>query len=304
MAQIDCVIPAHEKDLETLGHTLASIRAHCPEVRRIIVISRAQLHGHDEGVEWVDEAAACWPFQLADLDRCGCPPGWLFQQLLKLYAPLVLPGLLTHVLICDSDVIWMPGESRFLVANEGSLQVQLCTFEAETCPPIRSSLDLNRYDDFLEALLPGLRKTRPGEESAVCHHALLQRDILGALHVQVEKVNSKPFWLAFRDAAQRCQGKASEYELYAAFARREFPAMISLRALAFAVVADFEAAMASPPPGIAFIVAHSHLRGLSKEELLDREGTINGNTEAELLRFVGHGHSDELAAILVQSRML
>ena len=50
------------------------------------------------------------------------------------------------------------------------------------------------------------------------------------------------------------------------------------RKLTFAVVADREAELAK---GSAFLVAHSHLRGLGAKELRDRQGVINGEMERE-----------------------
>ncbi|CAE8732633.1 unnamed protein product, partial [Polarella glacialis] len=153
------------------------------------------------------------------------------------------------------------------------------------------------YNSFLPAVLPGLRKSRPGAETGVCHHAALQRDVLEALFAEVEAAegpDSRQFWEVFRAAAKACGGRASEYELYFAFARKTFPERAVTRRLTFAVVADPEAALASPPPGAAFFVAHSHLRGLSQDELRDREGVINGDVQAEIVRRLTQGHPNEL----------
>mmetsp|Transcript_82451 Transcript_82451/g.267065 ORF Transcript_82451/g.267065 Transcript_82451/m.267065 type:complete len:310 (-) Transcript_82451:21-950(-) len=309
MMQLDCVIPVHAKDFETLGFTIASIRRCCPEVRRIVIVGTCSWDGErDHDVEFVQEDADFWPFRRSDLEDCGCPSGWLLQQLLKLYAPLVLPGLGSNVLVCDADVIWFgEGSVRFLeAATEGSAQfvaTRLCTFDSGNCPPIRSAVDLHRYDKFVSAILPGLEKRRAGQETAVCHHACLQRDVLEDLFARIEG-DGTPFWVAFREAAKACGGRASEYELYHAFACRFFPQRVVRWMPTFAVVADAEAAMRSPPAGVTFVVAHSHLRGLSKEELKDREGIINGDTQAEILRLMVQGHPQELLAMISGSGML
>mmetsp|Transcript_95054 Transcript_95054/g.268474 ORF Transcript_95054/g.268474 Transcript_95054/m.268474 type:complete len:322 (-) Transcript_95054:86-1051(-) len=312
-APMDCVIPAHEKDFEVLEHTVASIRRCCPEIRRIIVISSKAWDGVGaEAAEFLCEADDCWPFRFADFDGCGCSPGWLFQQMLKFYAPSVVPGIALNVLVCDADVIWLADQPiTFLTPSRASvgcgepdIAAYYCTFSAETCPPIRSIVDLHRYDDFVPTVLPGLSKLRPGSETAVCHHAVFQHHVLDELFKQVEESAGQPFWVAFRDAARACQGRASEYELYNAFARQRFPDHCVPRPLAFAVVADFEAALQKPPKSVAFVVAHSHLRGLPLPELRDREGIINGDVQAETMRRVGQGHSLELAALLAGSGML
>mmetsp|Transcript_81751 Transcript_81751/g.226441 ORF Transcript_81751/g.226441 Transcript_81751/m.226441 type:complete len:317 (+) Transcript_81751:60-1010(+) len=304
----DCVIPAHEKDLQTLEHTVTSLRQCCPAVKRVIIISAAPLaEATPADAEWLDEAAELWPFRRADLEGRGCQPGWLLQQLLKLHAPLLIPDLAPHVLVCDADVVWLQaGGLRFFEPGGVAGPVALpCTFGAEACPPIRSAVDLHRYDAFVPAVLPGLVKPRPGAETAVCHHAPLQRDVVEALFQRVEAAHDgRPFWEVFRDATQACEGRASEYELYHAFAHRLFPQRTSPRPLAFAVVADVEAALRCPPaPALAFLVAHSHLRGLAPEELRDREGIINGNVHVEIARRLAQGHPPELAALLAGSGM-
>eukprot|EP00913_Durusdinium_trenchii_P026728 g25075.t1 len=262
---LDCIIPAHEKDYKTLGRTVGSIRQFCPEVKRIFVI------------------ANFWPFSHADLEDCGCRTGWLLQQLLKLYAPLLIDGLTDNVLVCDADVVWLK-RVNFLLPSAACL----CTFDTNNCPPIRSAVDLHRYDHFVPAMLPGVQKPRPGKETAVCHHMVFQtlgirKDILKQLIAEVEASWERPFWKAFAEAARQLQGRASEYELYYAFAMHRCPSQVQTRALPFAVVADIEAMMSKSVPPVVFAVAHSHLEGLSAKELEDREGIINGDIEAENL---------------------
>ncbi|CAE7326537.1 unnamed protein product [Symbiodinium natans] len=311
---LDCIIPAHEKDFATLGHAVRSLRRTCPEVQRILVVSKSPWEDaavQECGVEWVDEADACWPFHLGDSAECGCVPGWLFQQLLKLYGPLLL-NLTEQVLVCDADVVWLAERSghseRLKFLDEG--RALLCTFDSENCPPIRSAVDLHRYDAFVAHVLPGLAKARPERETAVCHHSVLDTSILRALFAEVERAwPGHAFWEAFLAAARACDGRASEYELYSAFARSRFPQRVGIRALPFAVVADLQATISHPPAGVAFAVAHSHLRDLPDEELKDRVGIINGNTEQEILRRLAgerlaSGAANELIGILNASGMI
>jgi len=304
--KLDCVIPAHDKDFETLGYAVSSIRKCCPEVGRIIVISRIEWSSTADATEWFDEAADGWPFDLTDLNDCGCPPGWLFQQLLKLHALMIIPGLASNVLVCDADVIWL-GVVHFLqVSASGDLPAaRICTFDSEACPPIRSAVDLHRYDAFVPAVVPGIAKPRPGQQTAVCHHSVFQRDVLEGLFARVTMACSGlPFWEAFRNAARACGGRASEYELYHAFLAHAYAERLVHRPLAFAIVGGWEAAVASPPPSVVFLVAHSHLRGLAPEELRDREGVINGDVQAEIVRRLVHKHPPELAALIAGSGML
>jgi len=290
----------------------------------IIVVSREPLESAVfTECEWFDEASDVWPFSLSDFEDCSCAPGWLFQQMLKLYAPSVIPDIAEDVLLCDADVLWLGGGGdlstmgaddidaglvTFLAsdASDESRKAFHCTFDSERCPPIRSSVDLSRYDDFVPAMLPGLKKPRPGKQTAVCHHALLQCDIVAALRKEVEAYHGKSFWTVFRDVARDCCGRASEYELYHAFAVQYFPLRVSVRQLAFGIAADATAFVASrrgDDKALAFVVSHSHLHGLSPEELRDREGVINGNVEKEVARRLGQGRAPELSALLAGSGM-
>lgn len=332
---MDCVIPAHDKDLETLPLTVASARRCLPEVRRVLVVGArggvvedAVRSGAAGQCEFVDEGSGVWPFRREDLDACGCPAGWLLQQLLKLYAPLVLPGITPAVLVCDSDVVWLEEGTRFLederrgaddaasdCAGDAAPTVfaaHICTFDTEACPPIRSAVDLHRYDDFVGAVLPGLRKRRPGKETAVCHHMCLQRAVLSDLDGQVRAAGGRPLWRAIVDAAGALGGRASEYELYHAFACAHWPSAARVWRPPFAVTADFRSASAKPPVNTVFLVSHSHLRGLSACELLDREGVLNAAAAPQALKalglagglLLGGGRGPELAALLHGSGML
>eukprot|EP00929_Paragymnodinium_shiwhaense_P032332 TRINITY_DN17939_c0_g1_i4.p1 TRINITY_DN17939_c0_g1~~TRINITY_DN17939_c0_g1_i4.p1 ORF type:complete len:305 (-),score=78.00 TRINITY_DN17939_c0_g1_i4:32-946(-) len=300
MPEVDCVIPVHEKDFASLGRTLTTLRQCCPEVRRIVVVGSSSAWAGSglefEGVEFFAEDSDVWPFARDACEGSGCSAGWLLQQLLKLYAPLRIPGLSAQVLVCDADVLWLQTGTRFLESTaEGSdgVVAKLCIFDSEACPPIRSAVDLHRYDDFVQKLLPG-------KETAVCHHMLLQREILEALMRDVEAAHGpgKSFWQLFLEGASAEKGRASEYELYGAYARRFVAARTRVEQLTFAVVADAEAvAAAHRDRGVVFLVEHSHLRGLSKEELQDREGVINGDVKSEVVRRMTQGQPAELAAI-------
>ncbi|CAJ1407731.1 unnamed protein product [Effrenium voratum] len=294
---VDCIIPAHEKDYETLSHAVRSLRQFCPEVRRILVLSSSPPLADCE-VEWLDEADPVWPFRRSDLEGCGCGSGWLLQQLLKLYAPVLLEGLADDVLVCDADVVWLQ-PVRFLLPSDSGAYINV--FNTHTCPPIRSAVDLHRYDGFVPAILPGLQKPRP-KETAVCHHMVLQKRVLKQLMEEVELACGRSFWQAYCEAAKATEGRASEYELYYAFAISRC-VEVQTRMLSFAVVADMEAVVKADPPPASFAVAHSHLRALSAEELRDREGIINGDTEREILRRLTEDQPAELSQLLLASGM-
>jgi hypothetical protein len=213
---IDVVIVAHPKDKETLKYCIDGIRENCINLGRIIVVSSEKL---SDKAEWFDEKN--FPFSLDDVylaigreDRATAdryfyrhwrPPGWYLQQLLKLYAPFVIPNISPNVLVLDADTVFMNPVS-FLNEQNGGL---FCVSH------LRAK---KRYLRFAERLTPGYKRVHP-EVYSVCHHMLFQRAILEDLFATVEKHHKEVFWKAFCHAVDLgAQKGASEYEVYYNFA--------------------------------------------------------------------------------------
>src|SRR5436190_474838 len=111
---IDVVIPCHEKDALTLELSINGVKKNCKNIRRIIVVSKKKLTNN---AEWFDEAR--YPFNrrsilmtifnndISKVAQYETAPrnrtGWIYQQLLKLYAPLVIPDISSNVLVVDAD---------------------------------------------------------------------------------------------------------------------------------------------------------------------------------------------------------
>src|ERR1700733_3334651 len=105
---IDVVIPSIEKDAMTLELCIAGIRKNCSSIRKVIVVSSKQL---THKAEWFDESR--YPFSKKDvafylskgvsqrtsslLQQQDSRLGWYYQQLLKLYAPFVIPDISPNV---------------------------------------------------------------------------------------------------------------------------------------------------------------------------------------------------------------
>jgi hypothetical protein len=198
------------------------------------------------GVEWFDEAR--FPFTRADVDaalRLGPHPhnGWYLQQLLKLYAPFVVPGLSRAVLVVDADAQFLQPVA-FVAAGRA-----LYHPATEAHQP---------YFDHMARLDPLLRRAAP--ISGVAHHALFERDVLGALLARVESSTgfTQPAWRALLDAVHpgfRHWSGMSEYEMYVHFAIANFPERVALRQLAARLHVP---RLAGPPDtaGMDLVVSH------------------------------------------------
>lgn len=174
--------------------------------------------------------------------------GWYFQQLLKLYSPLIIPGISTNVLVLDADTIFLNPVS-FLNKKNGSIFNSSATEHHEP------------YFQHIERLLPGLTKQRKNI-SGVSHHMLIQKEILLDLMDQVEELHGRPFWEAFCRAVlpKNIYGPAaSEYELYFNFALKN-TSQVSLRPLRFANVDSVKEISKLKKEGLHFISYHWYLR--------------------------------------------
>ncbi len=209
---IDVIIPCHHKDIPILNLCIDGIRENGESIGRIIVVSS---HPYTDQAEWFDEAQ--FPFtkldvasrlmgkpQLAEfyLNLETSKAGWIYQQLLKLYAPFIIPDLSSNVLVLDADTVFLHPVS-FLDEEGNGLYNP-------------SHNECFAYHNHMHKLLPEINALP--KLSGVCHHMLLQRAVLEDLFSLVETAHQKPFWHAFIDSSKPKHGfnicAPSEYEIY------------------------------------------------------------------------------------------
>jgi len=146
-----------------------------------------------------------FPFQLKDMSaHVGVPEssrnGWYLQQLLKLYAGLVIPDILERWLVIDADTFFLR-PTTFLQDNK--------------CLYANGREHHHPYFAHMSKLVPGLTRIRP--MSGICHHMMLEKRFVQELFSRVEALHQKPFWQAFLaciDPREYERSGASEYEIY------------------------------------------------------------------------------------------
>ena len=180
---IDVVIPAHKKDIDTLDACINGIRNNVKNVRRIIVVSKEKLT--DKAEFYCEED---FPFSFEDVgDIIGYHRKTFnyYGSLIQTMAALVIPDLERDVLICDSDTIFLK-ETEFVTDNNIALY--------NVSYDVPSHITVHPYFEHLGKLIPGL--TKQTQYSGICHHTLIQKDILRGMFDRVEKIHKMPFWKA------------------------------------------------------------------------------------------------------------
>ncbi len=208
---LDVVFVAHKKDAKTLYLAIDGIKQHIKH-RNIMVISQEQL---TDEASWFDEAqfpftkesVAFEIFQNEDkakefLNHPKTRIGWIYQQLCKMYALFVIPGISENILIVDADTIFLRP-----VQFQDESGAPLFNVGTEYHIP---------YFEHISRLMPGLKKVYE-DKSGICHHMLFQKCVIEDLFAMICAVHNEEPWkvmcrLLDQDALY---GSAlSEYELY------------------------------------------------------------------------------------------
>lgn len=250
---IDVVIPCAKKDASLLPLCIRAIRKQGENIRRVIVVSSEKL---TDEAEWFDEKR--FPFSKREIagqvfrghpkaaKRFYAKPrsrlGWIFQQLIKLYAPLVIPQISSNVLILDADVVFV--QKTAFMDEEGH---PLFNVGEELYPP---------YFEHMGRVLPGLRRIHP-HRSGVTHHMLFQRAVIEDFFQQVARHHrGLAAWKVFSRCIDRTLANGlSEYEMYFNFFQLRSDQAV-LRPLKFVDVRFVEDLDGYAAQGISYITSH------------------------------------------------
>lgn len=209
---IDVVIVCHKKDIQTLDLAIDGVKRYGKHIRRVITVSEERL---TDAAEWFDESL--YPFTKRDVAQeifqdaaaaeqymhaPGTRIGWIYQQLLKLYAPLIIPDISSNVLILDADTIFLHDVAFIDDAGNG-----LYNPGDEYYRP---------YFKYGKRLLLRFKK-KFRQHSGISHHMLFQRAVIEDLLETITHIHRVEPW----QALCRCINvhevydcPLSEYELY------------------------------------------------------------------------------------------
>jgi hypothetical protein len=203
----DIAIIHGPSDDDILPHTITQIRKNVKDYRNIYIISHdssIDLFDEDvfQGTKIIDETV--FPFRISDINKFIQTPkrnGWYLQQIIKLYASLVIEELLDDYVVIDADTLFLK-EISFKSGDKYMF---------------------NLGDEYHIPYFEHMKRMHPTFEkmirfSGISHHMIFNRMIVSEMMALVERHhNFTPFWEVFLKEVvpeQRHGSGASEYEMY------------------------------------------------------------------------------------------
>ena len=214
----DIVIPVGPLDIEQFKEQIKYTMLNVIGYRNIYLVSYDPKLSID-GCITIDERT--FPFLLEDVSAYNTintnRNGWYIQQLLKLYAGMVIPGIMQRYLVIDSDVYFLK-PIRFVDQASG-----LCLYG-------KSYLENHiPYYEHMIRLHPSLYKLL--NCSAICHHMMFETAYVKEMMHMIEEHHKDVFWRIFLKYVDYSVPGASEYELYLNYMLNYHPECLIIRDL-------------------------------------------------------------------------
>mmetsp|Transcript_45398 Transcript_45398/g.89446 ORF Transcript_45398/g.89446 Transcript_45398/m.89446 type:complete len:747 (+) Transcript_45398:77-2317(+) len=236
----DVLYVVHSKDLGPLRWGMRSLVCRVPGIGKIWVVSDDALPVHNllrdlkaemgsDRIGWYDEKD--FPFSWGDVDHyMGCKKncGWYLQQLLKLCAGRVIPGIRDYMVV-DADLVWF-GHDIKMISSTDALGKPTGYFYNTAAQNHRA------YFDHIAKFTNKKVSRVDGKTSGVVHHMIFKLDVLEAMMKMCEEsAGGDVFWKALlKSVDPKAFNSVSEYELYFNYALLYHPETITLRHITFA----------------------------------------------------------------------
>jgi len=214
----DIVVPLGPNDSIWIHKQIAATKASILGYRNIYIVTR-QSNIQIEGCTIINESI--YPFTIESVQSIlgkNERNGWYLQQLLKLYAGAVIPGILDRYLVIDSDVFFK---------NPTKFE------EDDICLYTTGTEHHSPYFEHMKRLHPSL--TRKMDASGIVHHMMFETKHINGLFELVKQTHpSLVFWQVFLknvDPQHILHSGASEYEIYFNYMLHHNPTCIRIRPL-------------------------------------------------------------------------
>jgi len=209
----DIVIPLGPNDYSIIEKQLECTKKNVIGYRNIYIISNKNIDG------CINIPESIFPFSIntvAEYHGSNSRNGWYLQQLLKLYAGMIIPDILDTYLVIDSDTFFL----------------KPTTFFDEKCL-YNYGFEYNRpYFEHMERLHPSFKKVH--NQSGICHHMMFQTKYVKEMMNMVEELHNEYFFVTFlKQVSHKIGSGASEYEMYFNFIIAKHTNDITIRQLDF-----------------------------------------------------------------------
>lgn len=242
LTPLDIVIPVGPNDIEQIKGVIS----HC----RNIAHRNVYLIAYDPSIVFsgaITVPERIFPFNMSCIAKIfgeSSRNGWYLQQLLKLYAGFVIPGILDDYLVIDCDTYMLKPIEFF---KNGKYQFNTGTEYH------------NPYFEHMKQLHPSLTKAHP--ESGISHHMIFNRKYVRNMFDMIEQhhKNTAPFWLLFLNFVRKdhyLYSGASEYELYFTYMWLYHRDVMEIRKLKWSNSATLESAESD----LDYVSVHWYLR--------------------------------------------
>ena len=262
--KFDIVIPVGPCDINQFKQQLEYTRRNVIGYRRIyLVCFDPSLLGFINDPAVVVVSDDIFPFTKNDVAHIHGNferNAWYLQQLLKLYAGLVLPDILDRYLVIDCDTYFLR-QTLFVSETSGK---SLYNTGTENHEP---------YFEHMGRLHVSLTRQFP-QYSGICHHMMFETRFVRELFEMVEKEKEKekeknqPFWRIFLQNVRsdyfgmdiyNASG-ASEYEIYFNFIMKYHPNDVEIRQLRWANVSVNPMNINNKNTSISYVSWHYYMR--------------------------------------------
>jgi len=214
----DIVIPVGPNDKNIIEQQIIYTRIYILGYRNIYIITNIK-ELNIEGCIIVPENI--FPFSIETISKFhgkNHRNGWYLQQLLKLYAGLVIPNILDKYLVIDSDTFFLK-PTEFI--KDGK-----CLYNYGT----------ERHIPYFKHMLTiHDRLTRQhNDKSGICHHMIFETKYIKELFDIAESTHNDLFYNIFLknvDISHILYSGASEYEIYFNYMILNHPSEIIIRKL-------------------------------------------------------------------------
>jgi len=193
----DIVIPVGPRDIDIINKQIHYTKQNIIGYRYIYIITSNKSLKLDKCITISEDI---FPFK--DIVKTYINNnkfGWYFQQLIKLYAGLIIPNILDKYLVLDADTFFLK-KTYFISDNKC-----LYNYGVEYHKP---------YFDHMIKLDNSFKK-KFKYKSGICHHMMFETKYIKKLFNIVESNNKDKFYISFLKNIENIYGSgASEYELY------------------------------------------------------------------------------------------